>query len=147
MLWEHATGIDSGNYGRREGIAFIGNNGTLVVDRQGFEVILEREPNGYSNWGDPKMKPIDEVRRPSDVNYLGLHTQNFIEAIEKNDSSILNTPIASGSIAAINAQMGNISYKTGQMVFWDAKKGQFKDNDAANQLIKANYNNGWELPK
>ena len=25
MLWEHATGIDGGNYGRTEGIAFIGN--------------------------------------------------------------------------------------------------------------------------
>lgn len=30
MLWEHAAGIDGDNYGRREGIAFIGNNGTEV---------------------------------------------------------------------------------------------------------------------
>lgn len=43
LLWEHATGIDNGNYGRNEGIAFIGNNGTLVVNRGGWEVIPERE--------------------------------------------------------------------------------------------------------
>ena len=33
MLWEHATGINGGPYGRDHGIAFIGNNGTLVLDR------------------------------------------------------------------------------------------------------------------
>ena len=41
MLWEHATGIDGGNYSRTEGIAFIGNNGTLVVNRGGWEVLPE----------------------------------------------------------------------------------------------------------
>ena len=43
FLWEHATGIDGGNYGRNHGIAFIGNNGTLVLDRGGWEVIPEKE--------------------------------------------------------------------------------------------------------
>src|SRR5688572_18583434 len=33
MLWEHATGIDNGPYGRSEGIAIIGNNGTLEIGR------------------------------------------------------------------------------------------------------------------
>jgi predicted dehydrogenase len=41
MLWEHSTGIDGGNYRRNHGIAFIGNNGTLIVDRGGWEVIPE----------------------------------------------------------------------------------------------------------
>ena len=38
MLWENAVGIDSGNYGQDEGIAFIGNDGTLVIDRGGWQV-------------------------------------------------------------------------------------------------------------
>src|SRR4051812_1505616 len=41
MLWEHATGINDGPYSRDHGVAFIGNNGTLVVDRGGWEVIPE----------------------------------------------------------------------------------------------------------
>ncbi len=41
MLWEHATGINDGPYQRDHGVAFIGNNGTLVVDRGGWEVIPE----------------------------------------------------------------------------------------------------------
>lgn len=147
MLWEHATGIDSGPYGRTEGIAFIGNNGTLIVNRDGYEVIVERESEGYSARGEGKMEGISKVDRPANVNYLDLHTQNFAEAIRNNDSTILKTPIDSGSVAAINAQMGNIAFKTGRKVDWDPSTGMFKNDDQANKLIKASYHNSWEVPK
>jgi predicted dehydrogenase len=145
MLWEHATGIDNGPYNRREGIAFIGNNGTLVLDRQGFEVIRERESKGYSAEGEPLMQLIEPVKRPEDVNYLDLHTSNFVEAIRSNDASILKTPIISGSIAAINAHMGNVSFKTGEKVYWDATKARFTSKKAS-ALISPEYHSGWKLP-
>ena len=146
MLWEHATGIDNGPYNRREGIAFIGNNGTLVVDRQGFEVIRESESKGYSAEGEPLMQLIEPVKRPEDVNYLDLHTSNFVEAIRSDDASILKTPIISGSIAAINAHMGNVAFKTGEKVYWDAAKSKFTSKKAS-ALISPEYHNGWKLPK
>lgn len=147
MLWEHATGIDSGPYGRREGIAFIGNNGTLIVNREGYEVVVEREANGYSNWGANKMEPIEAFKVVSGgPSHLDLATQNFVDAVKKNDPSILNTPIASGSVAAINAQMGNIAYKTGKKVYWDTSTGMFKNDNDANKLIRANYHNEWAVP-
>ncbi len=146
MLWEHATGIDNGPYGRREGIAFIGNNGTLVVNRQGYEVLTEKYPRNYAERGEPRMEPIEGFQKPSELNYLDLHTSNFVDAIKSNDASILNTPIGSGSVAAINAQMGNIAYKTGEKVYWNADHGNFGNNKAANKLIKAQYHNGWDLP-
>lgn len=147
MLWEHATGIDNGPYNRREGIAFIGNNGTLVVDRRGYEVLVEQQSQGYNATGEPKMQAIDAYKKPDELNYLDLHTRNFIEAIKKNSQSALNTPIESGSIAAINAQMGNIAFRTGSKVFWDAKAGNFINNAEANKFIKPQYHNGWEMPK
>ena len=147
MLWEHATGIDNGPYNRREGIAFIGNNGTLVVDRGGYEVLSEHESQGYSATGKAKMEQIEAYRKPAELNYLDMHTQNFIEAIKKNDQSMLNTPIRSGSVAAINAQMGNIAYKTGNKIFWDSKAGNFGKDAKANKLINPEYHNGWEIPK
>ncbi|MEQ8810542.1 MAG: gfo/Idh/MocA family oxidoreductase, partial [Imperialibacter sp.] len=143
MLWEHATGINGGNYGKTEGIAFIGNNGTLVVHRGGWEIIPETEQKDGMT-----MYKMDDVpdQRPQGV-ALDLHTRNFVDAIKANDSSKLKCGIETGSIAAINAQMGNIAYKTGRKVFWDAANGQFKNDAEANALMKANYNNGWTLPK
>ena len=146
MLWEHATGIDGGPYGRTEGIAFIGNNGTLVVNRQGYEVLVEKFPRGYAERGQPRMEPVEGFQKPQELNYLDLHTQNFADAIKANDPKLLNTPIDSGSVAAINAQMGNIAYKTGEKVYWDPETEGFKKNKLANKLIKAQYHNDWKLP-
>jgi len=147
MLWEHATGIDSGPYNRTEGIAFIGNNGTLVVNRSGYEVIVEHQTEGYTGTGKGKMEQIEAYKKPSELNYLDLHTQNFAEAVRKNDQNFLNTPIKSAAITAINAQMGNIAYRTNSKIFWDATHGNFTGNSEASKLITAQYHNGWELPK
>ena len=74
------------------------------------------------------------------------HTRNFIEAVKTNDRSILKCGIETGSIAAINAHMGNIAYKTGRKLHWDQEKGEFINDKEANDLVKARYHNGWELP-
>ncbi|WP_186758007.1 Gfo/Idh/MocA family protein [Echinicola salinicaeni] len=138
MLWEHATGIDGGNYGYTEGIAFIGNNATLVVNRGGWEIIAEKKGGKPVIEGMARVKP--------EGNALDKHTRNFIDAIAANDESMLHCGIKTGSVAAINAHMGNIAYKTGQKVYWDAEKGLFTDKEA-NKLVSAHYHNGWELPK
>ncbi|MFY0655030.1 MAG: Gfo/Idh/MocA family oxidoreductase [Cyclobacteriaceae bacterium] len=145
MLWEHATGIDNGPYDRKEGIAFIGNNATLVVNRGGYEIVLENKLKE----GDVKSKleSYDAMSRPKNVNYLDVHTKNFVQAVKQNDHSALNTPIESGSVAAINAQMGNIAYRLGRKVYWDEAKGQFKNDSDANDRIKATYQNGWSISR
>ncbi len=143
MQWEHATGIDLGPYRMSEGIAFVGNNGTLVVSRGGFDVYPEREFVGWGEEGPPKLEAIESMHPEPGVNTLDLHTQNFVEAIRAGDPSMLNTPIESGAIAAVNAQMGNIAYRTGEPLAWDAENGRFKGSDAANGMLMAEYHNGW----
>lgn len=145
MLWEHATGIDGGNYGKTEGIAFIGNNGTLVVNRGGWEVIPETQRNDEGVLVN-KIEDLPDQDRPGSANYLLDHATNFVEAMKKNDASVLRCGIETGAVAAINAHMGNIAFKTGRKVYWDAAKGMFKNDKEANDLMKANYHNGWKLP-
>jgi predicted dehydrogenase len=143
MLWEHATGIDGGNYGRTEGIAFIGNNGTLVVNRGGWELLPETaEVDGQRRYRTEARPPY----RPRDVEALDLHTGNFVDAIRRNDASILTCGLESGSVAAINAHMGNVAFKVGRKVYWDAAAGSFKGDAEANALIVPRYHNGWKLP-
>ncbi|WP_339838309.1 Gfo/Idh/MocA family oxidoreductase [uncultured Maribacter sp.] len=143
ILWEHATGIDGGNYGRNHGIAFIGNNGTLVLDRGGWEVIPEKEFQGWGKDGIPKMEAVSYDN--GGLSGLDLHTKNFIEAVKNRDNSLLNAPIKVGYDAALVSHMGNVAFKTGNRIYWDEKSGKFK-NEEANQFLKANYHNGWKLP-
>ncbi len=142
MLWEHATGIDGGPYGRTEGIAFVGNNGTLVVNRGGWEVLPEwAEANGKRS---PRMERVPLQGNTADN--LDRHTRNFADAIRQNDASILRCGIESGGVAAINAQMGNIAFKTGRKLHWDAQAQRFANDDEANALVRATYRSGYALP-
>ena len=148
ILWEHSNGIDGGNYGLEEGIAFIGSKGTIIVNRTGWEVIPEKNhrnggelfiegvPRTTSNWDEIRKKYGDP---------LDLHTKNFIDSIKKNDPSILNCGIESGSQVSKIAHMGNVAYRSGSKIRWNDKKNNF-DDSAANNLIIPKYNNGWKLP-
>ena len=133
MIWEQAQSISNGNYGRNHGISYIGNNGTLVLDRGGWEVI-------------PDEKRMEEVplQRPKE-NGLDLHTRNFISAVQSRKLDTLTCPIQAGAHVATVCQMGNISYKTGTKVSWDSGANKFKEA-AANNLIQPSYNNGYKVP-
>lgn len=134
MIWEHAQSISNGNYGKDHGISYIGNNGTLVLWRGGWEVI-------------PDEKRMEAVPfQPNKGSGLDLHTVNFVKAIKSRDFSGLTCPIEAGANVALVCQMGNISYKTGSKVSWNTAKGKFNE-DKANALIAANYNNGYKVPK
>lgn len=146
LLWEHATGIDGGNYGKTEGIAFIGNNATMVVNREGWQIVPETQRN-KDGLRVNKIEALPEQRRANNANYVADHAKNFVAAMQANDPALLKCGIETGAIAAINAHMGNVAYKTGRKVYWDAEKGEFKNDKEANALIKANYHNGWKLPR
>ena len=134
MIWEHAVGISNGNYGRDHGIAYIGNNGTLVLDRNGWEVIPDEK----------RMEPVPF--QPLKSNGLDAHTLNFIEAVKSRKLENLTCPISAGSHVAKVCQMGNISYRTGKIVHWDDEKGKFLEEDA-NSYLEAKYHNNYSIPK
>ena len=133
MIWEHAHGISNGNYGRNHGMSYIGNNGTLVLDRGGWEVI-----------GDENRMESMPVQKNKGSG-LDLHTQNFINVVKSRKMSDLHCSIQDGAHVATVCQMGNISYKAGQKVSWDSLKSKFNE-DKANPLMAAKYNNGYKLP-
>lgn len=132
IQWEHALGIGQGMYGRTHGVAFIGHNGTLVLNRNGWEVIPEKERMQAVPLQKSKDKGLDE------------HMVNFVEAIAKQDSSMLNASIQVGAHIAAFSQMGNIAYRTGKKLYWDKEKRKFTDKEA-NQYLQAKYHNGYKL--
>ncbi len=134
MIWEHTIGIGLGNWKRPHGMAYTGENGTLVLDRDGWEVF-------------PEKQKIEAVPLQENVGSgLDLHTRNFLECIKNNTPNKLNAGIDIGRNVALVAQMGNIAYRTGEKVFWNNDKQEFT-SQTANKLITPVYNNGYTLPK
>ncbi len=134
MIWEQAQSISNGNYGKDHGISYIGNNGTLVLWRGGWEVIPDEK----------RMEAIPY--QPNKGSGLDLHTVNFVEAVKSRKLDKLTCPIQAGAHVATVCQMGNISYRSGSKVSWDVSKGRFNE-DKANAYLAAKYNNGYKMPK
>jgi predicted dehydrogenase len=137
MLWDHGIGIDGGYYGRSHGVGFVGNDGTLVVDRGGWEVIPE--PKG----GHPTLDRVDLV--PGDGKGLENHMANFIDAI-KNGAK-LNCPIEIAAGVARTCHLGNIAFKTGRRLYWDAASSRFINDSEADRYLTPVYRKPWVLPE
>lgn len=137
VVWDSAMGIDNGSYGKDHGIAYIGNNGTLVLYRGGWEVIEEaKSPNKVSK----------AFTKPSD-NGLQNHMQNFIDVVKSRKMDDLHCSVQAGAHVATVAQMGNISFRSGQRLVWDKEKEKFTDDKINQQYLMKEYHNGYKLPK
>jgi len=133
MIWEHTIGIGLGNWSRPHGMSYIGENGTLVLDRKGWEVV-------------PEKQKIEAVPVQKNVgNGLDLHTRNFLDCLENNTPEKLNASLDIGRNVALVAQMGNIAYRTGEKVSWNDATQSFA-TETANALITPVYHNGYKLP-
>lgn len=141
MIWEHAAGIDGGPYGRNHGVAFIGNNGTLVIDRGGWEVISETEPDGEG--GQRELITGVETTQSGGQD-LYLHMENFAECIKSREKP--NCDIETASNTAIVCNLGNIAYRTGERLEWNHSNRRITNVETANRYLKTEYRAPWEFP-
>jgi predicted dehydrogenase len=135
LVWDSAMGIGNGSYGRDHGIAYIGNNATLVLSRGGWEVIDEKMS---------KIKMEKPLVKPSD-NGLDNHWKNFIDVVRSRKMDDLHCPIEAGAHVATVAQLGNISYRSGKRLNWVSDK--FTDEGVNEEYLMKVYHNGYSLPK
>ncbi len=137
MIWDSAMGINLGPYGREHGIAYIGNNGTLILNREGWEVVEERLDK--NNIAKPLVKVSDSG--------LDKHMNNFVSVIKSGKMEDLRCPIQTGAHIAKVAQMGNIAYRSGKKLTWEMGKDAFTDKQINKEYLMKEYHNGYTLPK
>lgn len=139
LIWDHTIGIYGGPYGREHGVAYIGEYGTLVVDRAGWEVIPELDMNKKE-----KMEKQPLKVRSGEASGLDLHVMNFLECIRTREKP--NADIEIGAHIARIAHLGNIAYRTGRKVFWDAANNNIINDPEASKLVNASYRTPWKIP-
>jgi predicted dehydrogenase len=135
VMWDHAIGINDGSYGRNAVLGFVGENGTLVVDRGGWEVIPEVVNRAA------RMEAIP-LKKGTGVG-LKNNVQNHLDCIRsRNRNTTVNPEIAS-HIAKFSA-VGNIAYRTGKKLVWNGTK--FTNDEDANKYLTPTYREPWKLP-
>ncbi|MDX2049305.1 MAG: Gfo/Idh/MocA family oxidoreductase [Chitinophagaceae bacterium] len=133
---EFTSGIQSGPYNRVYGLAFIGNDATLVINRDGWEIFPEAENGAYKVAPFPKQ-PGKETHEE--------HVKNWIECIKTRKDP--NCTVENGRLVALYAHAANIALRTGSRLEWNEVNKNFGSNAAANALIMPAYRKPWVLPK
>lgn len=132
-------GLQSGPYNKPYGIAYVGELGTLVVNRSGYEI--------YPEWDGSAKAPKCEVKKlEGTTESHNLHVANFVECIKTRNQP--NCPPEAGRLAALHAHIPNIAARIGaEQLIWDDQKREFVGNAAANAMIWPEYREPWTLPK
>lgn len=136
IQWDHVAGPLNGPYGKSYGLAFVGNDATLVINRDSWELFPETENGKYKVTALPKRM---ETERPHE-----LHIKNFLECIKSRKDPACT--VENGRIVAMYAHMGNIALRTNTRLEWNEVNQTFGENKLANALITPEYRPPWTLP-
>ena len=134
MIWEHKVGIANGLYNRPWGLAFVGSDGTLVIDDGGFQVFPESKS---------KSKP-EPVKFGGGGDSRPLHVKNFLDCMKSRQQPVENLEV--GHQVSTVAHLGNVAYRCGRKIVWDAQKEVIVGDAEADKLVGVEYRKPWTLP-
>jgi hypothetical protein len=125
-------------YGRDRGSAIMGTTGTVVVDRDGYEIYdLQGKKTGEFKAGSATSSS-DLLGRDS---MTDAHFANFIAGIRKGEK--LNAPISAGNIAVTMLHLSNIAWKVNRELQLDTKDGRIQGDPEAMKMWGREYEKGW----
>jgi predicted dehydrogenase len=138
MSWEGKSCQGMKFYNRDRGSAIMGTTGTVVVDRDGYEIY------------DLKGKRTSEFKVGSNTSSSDLvgrdamtdaHFANFIAAIRTGEK--LNAPIAVGNVSVTIMQLSNIAWEVNRELPLDTADGRIQGDHEAMKMWGREYEKGW----
>src|ERR1700691_3603754 len=138
LSWEGKSCQSLKIYNRDRGAAIMGTTGTVVVDRDGYEIYdLKGNKTSEQKTGD-KTSSSDLIGRDS---MTDAHFANFIAGIRTGEK--LNAPIAVGNVSVTILQLSNIAWEVNRELLLDEKDGKIKGDAEAMKLWGREYEKGW----
>jgi len=133
LVWEHKAGLGVGLNGRPWGISWSGTEGTIILNDEGWELVVEHrkgnlEPAKHKSSGDP---------RPA-------HVRNFLDCVKSRQQPALNLQL--GHHVSTVAHLGNIAFRSGRKITWDATNERIAGDHEADKLVGVKYRKPWKLP-
>ena len=140
LTWEGRSCQGMKIYGRDRGSTIHGTTGTVLLDREGYEVY------------DANGKKVDEFKTgkensTSDLlsrdSMTDLHFANLINGIRNGEA--LHSPIAVGNVSVTILQLSNIAWFVRRDLKLDTKTGHILNDAEAMKMWAREYEKGWEV--
>ena len=122
--------------GARVGVIFYGSEGYMVIDDYDHYKTYLGNPQSAN-----KFEPGPELRLDGD------HYANFLDAVRKQDSSILNAPIEEGHLSAALCHLGLTSARLGRSLTFDPATERYVGDDEANETLTRPYREPFVVPE
>ena len=114
----------------KSGILFVGDQGELLADYNRHVLLPEEKFKDFT-----RPEPFIEKS-------IGHHNE-WLRACKTGSPTTCNFDY-SGALAE-SVLLGNVAFRTGKKIEWDARKLRAKNNRAADEFIRHHYRSGWKL--
>ncbi|HEY7152754.1 MAG TPA: Gfo/Idh/MocA family oxidoreductase [Gemmataceae bacterium] len=127
VVWEHRIWSKTGVEGQGSGITLYGEKGTLVFDKNGWHV----------QDGVEASDKASDIEKP--------HLRNFLDSVRAHKRP--NADIEEGHKSTRLCHLGNIAYRVGRRLTFDASTETLHGDAAANQLLGRTYRAPFVVPE
>jgi predicted dehydrogenase len=128
--------------GRPYGILFHGTDGSLVVDRAGYEVFAETRRG--ENRLLPRCEEEKQIGLSIDPTCQIAHVRNFFDCVRSRRLPVADFEIGHRAVTACH--LGVIAYQVGRKIAWDRDAETIPDDPPAAALLTKTYRKPWTLP-
>jgi predicted dehydrogenase len=126
-------------YNRDRGSTIMGTSGTVLVDRDGYEIYdLDGKKTSEFKVNNQKTSSADLVGADS---MTDAHFANFIAGIRTGER--LHAPVSVGNVAVTMLQLSNIAWEVNREFRLDPSDGKILNDPEAMKMWTREYQKGW----
>jgi predicted dehydrogenase len=138
ISWENKCCNGMKFYGRDRGSTIIGTTGSVLIDRDGYE-IYDLKGNKTSEFKTGKSTSSSDTTGRDSM--TDLHFANFIAGIRTGAK--LNAPVSVGNVAVTMLQLSNVAWETNRELQLDTTDGKVQNDAQAMKYWNRDYEKGW----
>jgi len=139
ITWEGKSCQGMKYYNRDRGSAIMGTTGTVLVDRDGYE-IYDLKGNKTSEFKANKDQTSSTDLTGAD-SMTDAHFANFIAGVRKGEK--LNAPVSIGNVAVTMLQLSNVAWEVNRELALDNTDGKVLHDSEAMKMWGRDYEKGW----
>ena len=132
---------------RPHGMAFYGTEGSLFVDRVGLEIypepLGESGPGAVAGAGAVAGGFRTERVDVAGADATGLHLTNFVDCVRSRQKPLAD--VETGHRSTTVPHLGNIAFRSGRKIRWDAGREEIVDDANAAALLGRAARKPWDL--
>jgi predicted dehydrogenase len=140
LSWEGKCCNGMKFYGRDRGVCIMGTTGSVILDRDGYEV-YDLNGKKTSEFVVPKDKTTSSRDLIGADSMTDAHFANFIAGIQTGAK--LNQPVAQGNVAVTLMQLSNIAWEVNRNLRLETADGKVLGDPEAMKYWGREYEKGW----